>query len=67
MPIYEYRCQECGKVTEALVPMGGKADVTCSNCGSEKLERKFSAFATRSSSSGGNTGDSCPTGTCPLS
>ena len=70
MPIYEYRCQECGEVTEALVPMGGDADVACRKCGSRKVERKFSTFAARSSSSSstsGGSGGSCPTGTCPLS
>jgi len=70
MPIYEYRCQECGEITEALVSMGEKADVACSKCGSRKVERKLSTFAARGSSSastGGATSDSCPTGTYPLS
>ena len=67
MPICECRCRECGKVTEALVPMSGNADVACFNCGGKKPERRFSTFATRGSSSSGNTSDSCPTGTCPLS
>ncbi len=46
MPIYEYRCRDCGEITEALVPMSGKANVTCKKCGSRKVERKFSTFAT---------------------
>jgi len=58
MPIYEYRCRECGEVTEALVPMGGKADVACSKCGSRKLERKFSVFGTGGSSARAS-GDAC--------
>ena len=66
MPIYEYRCRECGEITKALVPMGGKPNVACAKCGSRKLERKLSSFAVRASSSGAKSGDSCPTGTCPL-
>lgn len=60
MPIYEYRCQECGEVTEALVPMGAKADVTCCRCGSKKVERKFSTFGTGGASAG-TPGDACTT------
>jgi putative FmdB family regulatory protein len=52
MPIYEYRCRECGEVTEALVPMGGKPDVACAKCGSKKTERKFSTFGTGGASAG---------------
>ena len=58
MPIYEYRCRECGELTEALVRMGGKADVACSKCGSKKVERKFSTFGMGGSSSG-DSGDAC--------
>ena len=55
MPIYEYVCQKCGTVVEALVPMGRKPDLTCSGCGSKKLERKFSTFGTGGSRSGGSS------------
>ena len=58
MPIYEYRCRECGEITEALVRMGSKAKVTCANCGSRNVERKFSTFGTGGSSSG-SSGASC--------
>jgi putative FmdB family regulatory protein len=42
MPIYEYRCQECGEVTEALLKNRQEAeDVRCRQCGSGRLERAF--------------------------
>jgi putative FmdB family regulatory protein len=42
MPIYEYRCQECGGVTEALLKNRREvADVCCQRCGSGRLERAF--------------------------
>ena len=55
MPIYEYLCQKCGVVMEALVPMGRKPDLVCDKCGSRKLERKFSTFGTGSSSPHGSS------------
>ncbi len=44
MPVYEFRCQECGKVSEFLLssPSGGKKPV-CPGCGSQDLERLISA------------------------
>jgi putative FmdB family regulatory protein len=51
MPIYEYDCQECGKEFELLVSSGRSADTqTCPFCASDKLTRKFSAFASPTSS-----------------
>ena len=43
MPLYEYRCQSCGKRFEALVHSGQKA--ACAHCGGKKLEKLISAFA----------------------
>jgi putative FmdB family regulatory protein len=44
MPVYDFKCQECGKVTEFL--LSGHADSrkpTCPDCGSQNLERLISA------------------------
>ncbi|MFW6107480.1 MAG: FmdB family zinc ribbon protein [bacterium] len=65
MPIFEYKCEECGHVTEVLERAGSRADHKCRKCGSSRMEKLLSAFGVgkgRSSSDG-----SCPTGTCPLS
>ncbi|MDO4559162.1 MAG: zinc ribbon domain-containing protein, partial [Planctomycetia bacterium] len=32
MPIYEYRCEECGEMSEELVR--GDETITCAKCGS---------------------------------
>ncbi|MCW5976605.1 MAG: zinc ribbon domain-containing protein [Bryobacteraceae bacterium] len=46
MPIYEYRCEGCGrKVTIFVRRMGADEGVACPRCGSQKLERLFSRFA----------------------
>ena len=40
MPVYEYRCQDCGGVTGAFLRNRQKAtDVCCQQCGSERLGR----------------------------
>ncbi len=52
MPIYEYKCCDCGEDFEALV-MGSKDAVECPKCDSKKLERQMSCF----SSSSGSMGD----------
>jgi putative FmdB family regulatory protein len=44
MPIYEFRCEECGVEFEELVKAQGKATV-CPSCGSNRVKRTFSAQA----------------------
>lgn len=44
MPLYEYVCEECGKVLELLQPMGqSQAGQNCPSCGGVKLVKKISA------------------------
>jgi putative FmdB family regulatory protein len=47
MPIYEYRCSECGNEFEALV-LPQSAEPECSSCHSRKLEQLISGFAVSS-------------------
>ena len=42
MPIYDFRCRECGNVSEVLLRDADKR-VRCTNCGSENMERLISA------------------------
>ena len=45
MPIYEYKCNECGGVQEVLhTSMRDVESVKCPSCGSEDLARLISAF-----------------------
>jgi putative FmdB family regulatory protein len=46
MPIYEYRCEECGKRSSALLPSFSSPDPACPHCGKPALERLVSSFAT---------------------
>jgi len=57
MPIYEFSCAKCGTEFDELV-MSSKpeaiAQVACPECGSHKLKKKVSTFA--SGATGGSSG-----------
>jgi len=43
MPIYEYRCNSCGAVSEFLVGVSSKGEtLNCKECGSSQLEKILS-------------------------
>ena len=46
MPIYEYTCDDCGRLTSVfLKSMNAKMKAACSQCGGKKLSRTLSRFA----------------------
>lgn len=46
MPIYEYRCDDCGRLTSLFVKsMSGEIKAACDHCGGRKLSRALSRFA----------------------
>lgn len=64
MPLYEYRCRECGHRFEILQRLGQGADgLECPHCGAPGVEKQFSTFSAtggesaRASSPG--TGSGC--------
>ena len=59
MPIYEYRCEACGKRSTSLLPSYSSPDPPCPHCGKPALHRLVSTFATVSSgdSDGGDDFD----------
>lgn len=47
MPIYEYRCQNCGRKFEKLRKIAdADAELPCPYCESEEVARVLSSFAT---------------------
>ncbi len=46
MPIYEYRCGECGRRSSALLSRWDAPDPACPHCGKQSLRRLVSTFAT---------------------
>jgi putative FmdB family regulatory protein len=63
VPIFEFTCQKCRHQFEELLSLAelGRGEVYCPACGSKRLERGFSAFATGQASSGPSAG---PGGGC---
>ena len=46
MPIYEYKCADCGKLNSVFTrSVSAPVEAKCRNCGSRKVERAFSKFA----------------------
>lgn len=45
MPIYEFHCEKCGRDSEIFVRSSVWSGTKCPNCGSGKLDKKFSTFA----------------------
>ena len=56
MPIYEFHCDRCDQDSEVLVRSSHWEGTPCPHCGSKKLAKKFSTFA---SSVGGDTAPAC--------
>ncbi|MDR1082128.1 MAG: zinc ribbon domain-containing protein [Deltaproteobacteria bacterium] len=52
MPIYEFRCRECGREFEELVLMRGEGGA-CPACGTPGAEKRMSSFRSRT---GGGSG-----------
>jgi putative FmdB family regulatory protein len=51
MPLYEYRCRDCGERFEVLQRLGqGGEDLTCPRCGEGRPERLLSTFSSTTGS-----------------
>ena len=60
MPIYEYRCRNCGNEFELLRRLSeSDDDIVCEKCGAKQAEKLFSTFA--ASGAGSDTGASAST------
>jgi putative FmdB family regulatory protein len=43
MPIYDYKCSNCGQELEIIQKFSDKPKTLCSNCGEESLTKQISA------------------------
>lgn len=66
MPIYEYRCADCGTKFEKLVRRASEVpDLVCPSCGKKRLEQELSTFAAHAGGTGKSSEmPSCPGGRC---
>ena len=64
MPMYDYRCKNCGEKFEELVFSSSipDEDVTCPNCNENKSERLLSAPMVSTNSSSSTESTSSTTG-----
>lgn len=60
MPIYEYRCENCGHKFEEFVRASDKKEPVCPKCGNRRISKLISGFGLSpggcGSSSGGGGG-----------
>lgn len=68
MPIYEYRCEDCGTRFEKLVRSSDTDGPSCPGCGTAHLEQELSTFAAHAggarAASPMPSGGGCPAGMC---
>jgi len=67
MPIYEYRCEDCGTQFEKLVRrMSDAPDVECPSCGKQHLKQELSVFAAHANGGAKTKAEMpvCPSGRC---
>ena len=45
MPIYEYLCEGCGRITEVMHKVSERGPASCGECGSDRIARLVSRSA----------------------
>lgn len=48
MPLFEYKCEECGSEFEKLISSSKRDEVGCNKCDNPKASRQLSTFAAHS-------------------
>ena len=61
MPIYEFHCEKCEKDSEILVHSSQWKGTKCPHCGSTRLSKKLSVFASGTAAAG-ESAPSCGVG-----
>lgn len=66
MPIYEYRCEDCGTKFEKLIRRQAEVPgLECPSCGQQHLKQELSTFAAHAGSSTRSAEmPVCPSGRC---
>lgn len=58
MAIYDYKCLDCGEITEHMHPMSGpEFSLICKRCGSQNLEKCLSCAYVQFKGAGWDTND----------
>jgi putative FmdB family regulatory protein len=78
MPMFEYKCRQCGHVMEVLQKSRKATRQTCDQCGATDMKKLLSGFAVGQGKADSPACDSCaaapacgggmcPGGACPMS
>ena len=63
MPMYEYRCEDCGERFEKLVRSSSSQEpIGCPNCGGTDTRKQFSTFASVGVRAGVSSAPACAPG-----
>ncbi len=63
MPIYEYRCEDCGNKFEKLVRRAADVpEIECPSCGQKHLRQELSVFAAHAAGRSTPEAPMCPGG-----
>ncbi len=62
MPLYEYRCRECGVRYEKLIFRKGTAAPPCPSCAAEDVEKLFSVPSVKTGGASSPAGGMGPCG-----
>ena len=66
MPLFEYLCETCNKVSDFLEKADTRDKHTCPHCGGSKMTKRLSGFAVgRSGCSDSKPCGGCRTSGCP--
>ena len=67
MPIFEYKCNDCGKKFDVLHKSSANLEeVVCPDCQSKNSKKLLSSFSASISSGGFEGGSSCSDGSCGM-
>jgi putative FmdB family regulatory protein len=63
MPIYEYRCEDCGTKFEKLIRRDSDVEsLVCPKCGERRLAQELSTFAAHAAAAKSPAPMACPSG-----
>ncbi len=67
MPIFEYKCDSCGRKFEVLEKSSAAVKKVCPECGSEKVSKQLSVFSPMVKQGESKKCKSCSDFSCPHS
>ncbi|MTI81207.1 MAG: zinc ribbon domain-containing protein [Firmicutes bacterium] len=56
MPIYDFKCKDCGEKFTVMVSISEKDKVKCPECDCDNIQQLMSGFFTKGNSCGDNQG-----------